>query len=60
LLVINTNGLGDFIQYACFLTEVRRHVDRLIVQTPLNTLAMAALPKDRMRSGALEAHHPLG
>ncbi len=60
LLVINTNGLGDFIRYARFLPEVRRHVDRLIVQAPLNTLAMAALLKDRVRSGTLEAHHPLG
>lgn len=42
LLVINTNGLGDFIQYARFLPEVRRHVGRLIVQAPLNTLRLFA------------------
>lgn len=42
LLVINTNGLGDFIQYARFLPAVRRRVGRLIVQAPLNTVPLFA------------------
>lgn len=40
LLVVNSNGLGDFIQYARFLPEVRKRVGRLIVQVPLNTVAL--------------------
>ncbi|SMH41353.1 hypothetical protein SAMN02982994_1716 [Azospirillum lipoferum] len=40
LLIINSNGLGDFIQYSRFLPAVRERVGRLIVQVPLNTTAL--------------------